>query len=315
MSDWLYPITSKAGSWFEDASGTTVDVSYESFRDFIVDGRIKDDEWYLTSNYRRASAGDRMWVYTGDHDLGVIGVGTILAVHEGSPPLDPDGWYVKWRIDKHRSRSLCRHPFPAARIKAVLPDQKRAVMELGSHSSLVADLDDWVEHCDERADHLLKPYSLKKRQIVTRGSGRPVTVDLRHDEILKPIDTLLRSNGFTVAHIDTKPVTADLVGIKLGSKVPTMIIVEAKTIPPRRTGREEARMAYGQVQEYAWRLRRSPAGTHSRQHLWAAFERRPDDDVIAFLEDEGLMVSWGIAGDGPHFSHASAPMRNKLLRS
>ncbi len=314
MSDWLYPISSHARTWFEDASGATADVSYESFRDFIVDGSIKDDEWYLTSNFRQATAGDRMWVYTGDHDLGVIGVGTVLAVREGSALYGPDGWYVEWRIDKTRSRRLCRQPFPASRVKAVLPDQKQAFMRLDSHPALVADLDDWVEHCDERADRVLKQFSLKKRQVVTRRSGQAVTVDLRHDDILKPIDTLLRANGFTVGAVDTRPVTADLIGIKPGSKTPTTVIVEGKTIPPRKGGREEARMAYGQVKEYAWRLRRK-AGTQGRQHLWVAFERRPANDVVAFLEDEGIIVSWGTIGDGPHFSHGSTAMKNKLLPS
>jgi len=44
MSDWLYPITSKWGHWFQDRAGSRVDVSYESFRDFIVTWGTRDAE-------------------------------------------------------------------------------------------------------------------------------------------------------------------------------------------------------------------------------------------------------------------------------
>lgn len=310
MTDWLYPISEGSDHWFEDASGARVDVSFESFRDFVVEGRIKDDEWGLTSNFRNAAKGDRMWVYTGDRGLGIIGVGQILAI--GPRPAriteGPDH-YATWRIDKERSRLLSRHPFPADRVKQHLPQHKRALMGLDAHAGLVSDLEEWVDLADDRADSLLKPLGLRQVQIVDRRPTRRGRAILRHDPILMPIDTRLRSAGFAVGTPDLGPVLVDLAAIR-GKE---MVVVEAKTIPARKTGREQARVAYGQVKEYAWRIRATTVGKGRRIHLWVAFERRPDDAVVRFLEDEGLIVSWSDTAGGLHFDRHSTESIKRLI--
>ena len=116
-------------------------------------------------------------------------------------------------------------------------------------------------------------------------------MDLDHDAVLVPIDSTLRSQGFDVGVPETASLRADLVGVRGGRAV----VVEAKTIGRGATGRNEAREAFGQVHEYGWLL--GKRGIRGDEQLrWIAFDRRPDADVVEFLEDHDLIVSWPDTG-------------------
>jgi hypothetical protein len=51
--------------------------------------------------------------------------------------------------------------------------------------------------------------------------------------------------------------------------------------------------ALGPLREFKWRLEReSVRELKLRGSLWLAFVAKPHDDVVAFLEDEDVLVSW-----------------------
>lgn len=295
MSDWLYPLSAKAGLRFVDDRGASVPVSLESYRDHILTGKIRDDSWYLSTNYRNVKPGDRMWIYFGEKDVGVVGVATILGVR-------PDGhhtWTADIRLDKVRSRRLYEHPYAARRVRQhVWP--RAAVAGLDAHPSLVSDLESWVESAAQESDIRLKELSLKPRRLTTKKATRRKPMDLRHDAVLVPIDLELRRLGFDVGVPASGSPRADLVALTAD----TCVIVEAKTTN-QPAGREAARTAFGQLHDYSWQIARDHP-SDAREHVyWVAFERKPHADVIEFLEDYEVLVSW-TAPSGFEFARWSA---------
>ncbi len=56
---------------------------------------------------------------------------------------------------------------------------------------------------------------------------------------------------------------------------------------------DDALAALGALREYKWRIEReSVRDLRLRGSLWIAFVTKPHDDVITFLEDEEVLVSW-----------------------
>lgn len=290
MADWLYPITKRSGTHFEDVhTGENVPVSFESFRDHLVTGRIVDDWWYVHTNYRRISAGDRLWVYTGDDDLGVIGTGRIrevgVVIPDGPAPFPAVIW---WDLDRARSRLLVEHPYPAVRVRRWLPQQKAAVVGLDRYPRLVGELERWVATRRQELRATLQPLGLRTRRLVSVPAGRKGIADLRHDDVLARVHRTLLAAEFDVGVPKTGPVRADLVAIK-GTQA---LLVEAKTLRAGSAGRDEARAALGQLLEYRWWLRRDASWAGFRITPWAVFERQPDAQVVEFLESERILVSW-----------------------
>lgn len=132
-SDWLYPLSSTAGRWFEDpVTGRTEDVSLESFRRLVLGASSSGDHWYLSTNYRNVEPGDRVWVYMGNDDVGVIGVGRIVTVERDAPEKA-----ITIRFNKTASRRLFAKPYPAAKVRAHIPYPRAAVQNMDRHPALV----------------------------------------------------------------------------------------------------------------------------------------------------------------------------------
>jgi hypothetical protein len=270
---------------FIDDAGNQEAVSFESFRDFVVPGTIKDEWWSLATNFHNVQTNDVVWIYMGDQNLGVIGRATVETVE-----LDADEWWVQLRIDRRSSSALCEHPFGADRVRAYVPYPRSAVVGLAPHPGLVRALERWMGDEPAASTLALKKLGLKPRRTTQRRAQRGTTVDLAHDSILEPIDTLLRGRRFRVGIPGTGRQRADLVG----TRGDLTVIVEAKTIGGAR-GREAARHAFGQLHDYAWMLERQGADP-ARTLLWVAFDAKPDGDVIQFLEHYRVVVSWSARG-------------------
>jgi len=134
MSDWLYPLSSTAGTRFVDpASGDEVGVSFETFRDLVLPSRIEDNVWYLTQNFNNVEVGDRVWVYTGNRDIGVIGLAKIVGVdrrgrHDSNITL---------QFNKKASKRLCVTPYSAVKVRKYIPYPRGAVQNMDRHPALV----------------------------------------------------------------------------------------------------------------------------------------------------------------------------------
>lgn len=292
MADWLYPISENASSYFVDEYyGNKYKVSFENFRDLIVTRRVKDDWWYLTTGYRKVQRGDRLWVYTGDRGLGVIGLARI--VHVDAPPDHDPGVRLKW--DFRRSAELVVDPFPAERLRKYVPFPLAPVIGLDRHPRLIRELEGWPGPKAERDEALLKPLHLRPvREVLLGPQSQPKRMLLAHDGILFPIRLRLERSGWAVGVGDTGPTAVDLLAVRSRRG----IIVEAKTVRST-TGRDEARAAFAQLHEYRWSLGKPT------YDLWAAFSRRPAPEVVEFLEAHDVRVSWSTSESTFRFARAS----------
>jgi hypothetical protein len=139
MSDWLYPLSSVSGRWFEDATGFRYpDTSFDSFSK-MMKKPSKDNWWYLATNFRNVAIGDFIWCYYGvaDGDLGVVGVAKVEdIVHD-----EDEGTHdilLDWQISA--TRKLMSSPIPAITVRKYISRPRSAVQSLKKYQSLVLKL-------------------------------------------------------------------------------------------------------------------------------------------------------------------------------
>lgn len=139
MSDWLYPLSSASGRWFQDGTGATyADTSFTSFRAMMAKPS-KDDWWYLATNFRNVKELDRIWCYYGvaDGDLGVVGLATVKKVKHDEVARTHD-IHLDWKVTA--TRRLCKAPVPAADVRRFVQRPRAAVWALDPHPTLVKQL-------------------------------------------------------------------------------------------------------------------------------------------------------------------------------
>lgn len=280
MSDWLYPLSSSSGFWFELPDGTrTRDTSPSNFERSVLRPR-SDDIWTVANNYRRIRPRDSIWVYYGhaDGDLGVVGLGSVVKIH---PPVGRRADVeISW--DKSRTRTLLVSPLPAVTVRRyVWP--RSAVADLKPHSPLVRALRRQAA-LGGQPDRTSNP---TPSSTITYSPPRQITVYRRHDAMISPVRTRLETCGWRVEPFDIKPKRVDL-SMRKGSNI---LLAEFKTVTGSTA--QPVRDAFAQLKEYAWRYRNASARSR-RFHLqlWAVLEKQPTADEVAFLEAEGVLVSW-----------------------
>jgi len=135
-SDWLYPISESAGTWWEDSEwDVTASISLRNFRDLILPGLLGDSRWFISKNFRKVQVGDRVWIYLSG-GTGVIGLARLAGVDH------VDGrWQVSLVFNKAASRRLCANPYPGAKVNQHLPYPRGTVTSLNDHSRLVRALE------------------------------------------------------------------------------------------------------------------------------------------------------------------------------
>ena len=287
--DWLYPLSSVSGYVFDLRGGSkTKDTGPPAFEQMVSQGGA-DHWWGAYRNWKQLQVGDRIWVYygTADGDVGVTGLGRVLSV---SPPPHPHGRaaiQIKWDI--RATKSLCKCPFPAGKVRKDIP---RAIAPLWEIKPPLA---------RKLRHHLGAPSSPSRTASTTLyASGKPstvtykrpprhVTVHRRHDALLRPLLTRLKTAGWREVRVNVQTKRVDL-AMRLGS---ITIIVEAKT--SSGSSSQDVRDAFSQLKEYAWRVQKSRRNSPASMIVWALFEVRPDDDAVSFLEDHGVFVSWADA--------------------
>ena len=287
--DWLYPLSSSSGYYFELRNGKTLDTGPASFEEMIIGGRA-DDQWGAYRNWKQAQEDDRVWVYYGhsDGDIGVVGLGLIKSVAKPSGPRGRAIVNITW--DAKTTKKLLRHPFPAKKVRKYIPKPQAALWEIGS--SLARQLN---RHARTRPSRRMTTSESEAKDSYATGKTstisykRPttrITIHRRHDALLRPLKARLQSIGGREAKVNVQPKRVDL-AMKLGQ---ISLIVEAKTVSADTA--QEVRAALAQLLEYRWRIQRRKSSSKSEVVLWALFEKRPLEDEIEFLEDQSILVSW-----------------------
>jgi hypothetical protein len=99
---------------------------------------------------------------------------------------------------------------------------------------------------------------------------------------------MLRSQDFAVGVLDGGGSEPWLVA----RRVRDVVAIDVERARGVRA-RAAALGALGGLREHKWRMEReSVRELRLRGSLWMAFVTKPHDDVIAFLEDEEVLVSW-----------------------
>ena len=139
MSDWLYPLSSVSGRWFEDATGFKYpDTSFDSFSK-MMKKPSKDNWWYLATNFRKVVIGDLIWCYYGvaDNDLGVVGVAKVEdIVHDENKGTHDI--LLDWQVSA--TRKLMLSPVPATTVRKYISRPRSAVQGLDKYQSLLRNL-------------------------------------------------------------------------------------------------------------------------------------------------------------------------------
>ena len=284
MKAWLYPISKRSGYCFKDSNGKrTPDTSYESFRDYVLTGKIKDTTWYATNNIHRVRKGDAFYVYTGDSDRGLIAAGKVVGVDEGKK-------WVEFEFHEKKSWALIAHPVPAQQVRPLIPLPRTGLVDITRAMHRLAPLLPWHPAYREREEALLKRLKLRPiRSVPLKNATGKRLQWLRHDSISGPIRLLLTARRYTVGTRSFGQLRLDMVAECAGHAV----VVEGKSIVARK-GRNEAREGLGQLLEYGWRLGRL-RNAPKRITNWLAFSAAPDREVAEFLVDKKVVVSWPVS--------------------
>lgn len=275
--DWLYPLSSNTDYTFELSDGRTMNTGPTSFEQMINSG-VVDDRWGAFKNWRRASVGDRIWVYygTADGDIGIVGTATIRRIE---PPENPgERATLHLAFDVPRTRRLLRNPLPATEIREFIKHPLAALWAIPEQ--LAARLHRHAESDPPRPDS-----QAPVRTTIVYTPPAAISADLRHDAMLLPFQIRLSTAGWAKTDIDIRPMKADLV-MRLNGR---LLLIEGKTV----TGstRQPVRDAFAQLHEYDWRYKRTiPVGEPIIR--WALLESEPKDDEVAFLEAHDIHVSW-----------------------
>jgi len=282
MSSWLYPISSSSGNYFEDKRGKRVPASYESFRDKVVPGLIKDDEWRVRNNFDKVRPGDELFIYTGDDDHGIIAYAKIT----GTIPKTRS---ITFRFDRAKtSRLLFSDPVPADHVPPLIPPPRASLVNLERGIRQIRKLLPWSAAYRAQSSAVLSDLNLRPVTVTTakiKGGVRPRW--LLHDSVLGPVRTYLKAEDFRIGTRSFGRLRIDLVG-KRGRN---LVIVEAKVIE-RGEGRQQAREGLGQLLEYSWLFGQEKGVRFYAHILWLAFSSQPESRVQEFLANQNVLVSW-----------------------
>jgi hypothetical protein len=139
MAAWLYPISKLADRWFILEDGTKLKVSVENYEKLVKNGRLGEDQWWgVHKNFRTAQAGDEVFIYTGNQNLGIIGYARILEVQREKGPA----FHLQFDLDGC-AELLEKNPVPAPVVRKWGVSPRSSVADLTPHLSKLSILLPW----------------------------------------------------------------------------------------------------------------------------------------------------------------------------
>lgn len=277
MSTWLVPVSRHLR--FAQASGRSLDTAFTKLQDAALAGRLGKVVCEVRGPLVDVAAGDQMWFYTDDLDAGVFAFGRARRPTKAKKPT------VDVTLDKSRTRVLAADPLPAATIRRWVPELRQGAVSLDLRPRALTVLDAWQRERAERDTELLGGLSVTTWRAAIRATDARQPA---RDDVFGPLARLLRSQDFAVGVFDGDGTEPWLVARRMRDVV-TIDVERARGV----RARADALSAFGALREFKWRIEReSVRELRLRGSLWMAFVAKPHDDVIAFLEDEDVLVSW-----------------------
>jgi hypothetical protein len=277
MSDWLVPVSRHVR--FVQTSGRTVEPAYRSLRAAALEGRLTRVVCDVRGPLVNMRAGDTVWCFTPELDVGVFAVGRARAPTKGSRPT------ITVTLERARSRVLAGDPLPGATIRRWVPELRQGAVSLDLRPRALVVLDAWQRERGERDVELLTPIRVTPWRSAI-GKGTRANSPAVHD-LLAPIARLLRSQDFAIG-VDQSPTDEPRL---VARRVRDVVVVDVCRLRGG-AGRALALAALGPLLLAQWQLEREPFDdARLRAMLWLAFSTRPQEEVAVFLEDSGVLVS------------------------
>jgi len=276
VSSWLVPVTRHVR--FVQKSGRALGHDFDTLQGAILAAKLDRVVCNVRGALVNITSRDTVWFSTTELEIGVFAVGRAKPPTKGKDPTVPIA------IERARTRLLAIDPLPAATIRRWVPELRHGAVSLDLRPRALAALDGWESERSERDEELLEPIGATTWRSIGRGAtGARVA---RHD-VIGPIARLLRSQDFAIG-VNT-PVAAE--PRLIARRVRDVVVVDVCRAPVRQ-GRDAALAAIGPLLEARWRIDRTSTDARLQTTLWLAFTTRPPDETAAFLEDQGILVSW-----------------------
>ena len=277
MSAWLVPVSRHLR--FAQTAGRTVETAFAKLQDAALTGRLDKVVCDLRGPLVDVAAGDQLWYYTEDLEAGVFAFGRARKPTKTKKPT------VTVVLDKARTRVLAADPLPAVTIRRWVPELRQGAVSLDLRPRALTVLEGWQRERGERDAELLGPIGVTpwRASIKNTAARQPA-----RDGVVGPMARLLRSQDFAVGLFDGGGSEPWVVA----RRVRDVVAIDVERARGVRI-RAAALGALGALREYKWRLEREAARElRLRGSLWMAFVAKPHEDVVAFLEDEDVLVSW-----------------------
>jgi hypothetical protein len=277
MADWLVPLSSHTR--FADRNSRPVTPRFELVRGAALDRRLGTVAAEVRGPLADVQTGDTIWLFWADHDVGVMAVGRARAPRtrrHRAPELPVV-------LDQVRTRALVVDPMPSGFIRRWLPDVRSSGIRLDLRPRALEALRAWEKERPARDEALLRPLGVPTWRAKAGRGGRDRPVD---DPVLSSAVPFLRSQDFSVGLT-----TRDQAPRVVARRARDLVVVHGVGTPGERT-RSDALAAFGRLRGHRWALAHAHDDLGLRVFAWLAFAARPSSDTIAFLDDEGVLVTW-----------------------
>jgi len=277
VSAWLVPVSRYLR--FAQSSGRTVESAFGKLQDAALGGRLGRVICEVRGPLVDVTAGDQMWFYTDDLDAGVFAFGKARRPTKAKKPT------VTVTIDRTRTRVLAADPLPAVTIRRWVPELRQGAVSLDLRPRALTVLEGWQRERADRDAEMLGGLGVTTWRAAIKGTGARQPA---RDDVYGPIARLLRSQDFAIGMYDGHGAEPWLVA----RRVRDLVVIDVERTRGLRA-RTAALSAIGALREFKWRIEReSVRELRLRGSLWMAFVNKPHEDVVTFLEDEEVLVSW-----------------------
>lgn len=137
---WLYAISARSGHNFETKRREPLAVSLKTYEEILRSGELAEDEWwYISQNWKKIEQDDEVFIYTGDHDRGLIGYATAKEVKKRG-----GDWYINMNFDLRKCLELLDSPpISANMVRKWVHFPRRNVNDLARYDSQIQRLLPW----------------------------------------------------------------------------------------------------------------------------------------------------------------------------
>jgi hypothetical protein len=276
MADWLVVVSRHTR--LLDRNKRALSQDFIAVRKAAIEGRLASLATEVRGELAEVSPGDTAWVFWPDGDVGVMGMGRVQPprARRGGPPQ------LLVTFDRARTRVLAIDPLPASLVRRWLPDLRKSGSMLDVRPRALDSVRGWEQERATRDDALLRPlHAAPWRAAATRGTKRAVD-----NPVLASVVPFLRSQDFAVG-VATRHAAPRIIARRSRD----VLVVHAAGRSTRSRS-EDAAAAFGRLCEHRWSIERLSPDLHVQVRSWLAFTTRPPGDAVAFLEDQGVFVTW-----------------------